>query len=90
MNEGFILPKRELLTFDGNPLNYWRFVNNFETNIANETRSARKKLVYLIQHYEGEAREAVEDCSILDAEEGYKKAREILLQQFGRPHVVAH
>ena len=29
MNEGFILSKPELLTIDGNPLNYWRFVTNF-------------------------------------------------------------
>ena len=64
MNEGFNLPKPELLTFDSNPLNYWRFVTNFETNIAKETRSARKRLVYLIQHCEGKAREAVEDCSM--------------------------
>jgi hypothetical protein len=79
----------ELLTFDGNPLHHWRFINNFETNIANETTNSRKRLAYLIQHYKGESREAIENCSILDPERGYLKALEILQQQFGRRHVVA-
>ena len=34
IQQGFEMPKRELLTFDGNPLNYWLFINNFEVNIA--------------------------------------------------------
>jgi hypothetical protein len=77
------------LTFDGKPLHYWRFMNNLETNIANETTNPRKHLAYLIQHCKGEAREAIENCSILDPERGYLKAQEILEQQFGRRHVVA-
>jgi hypothetical protein len=89
LNEGFNMPKPELLMFDSNPLHYWRFINNFKTNIANETTNSRKRLAYLIQHCKGEAREAIENCSILDPERGYLKAREILQQQFGRGHVVA-
>ncbi|CAB3995709.1 nek6 si:ch211- NIMA (never in mitosis gene a)-related kinase 6 [Paramuricea clavata] len=89
LNEGFNMPKPELLTFDGNPLHYWRFINNFQTNIANETMNPGKHLAYLIQRGKGEAREAIENCSILDPGRGYLKAREILQQQFGRRHVVA-
>ena len=77
-----------MLTFDGNPLNYWKFINNFETNIANETINPRKRPPYLIQHCK-EARDPIENCSILDPEDGYKKARDILERQFGRPRVVA-
>ena len=76
------MPKPELLTFDGNHLNYWRFINNFETNIANQTINPRKRLAYLIQHCKGEARDAIENCSILDPEDGYKRARDILERQF--------
>ena len=83
------MPKPELLTFDGNPSNYWRCINNFETNIANETINPRKRLAYLIQRCKGEARDAIENCSILDPEDGYKRARDILEMQFGRPYVVA-
>ena len=67
------MPKLELLTFDDNLFNYWRFINNFETNIANETINPRKRLAYLIQHCK-EARDAIENCSILDPEDRYKKA----------------
>ena len=79
LNERFNMPKLELLTFDGNPLNYWRFINNFETNIANETITTRKRPPYLIQHCK-EARDPIENCSILDPENRYK---DILERQFG-------
>ena len=89
-NKGFNMPNAELLMFDGNPLNYWRFINNFETNIASETINRRKRLAY-ISHPDckGEARNVIENCSILDSEDGYIRARDILERQFGRPHVIA-
>ena len=34
LQQALEMPKRELLTFDGNSLSYWLFVNNFEVNIA--------------------------------------------------------
>ena len=33
LQEGFNLPKPELLTFNGTPIDYCKFVNNFEANI---------------------------------------------------------
>ena len=77
LNEGFNLPKAEILTFDGNPLEYWKFIHNFEVNIVGQTNDPRKRLTYLIQHCTGEAREVIENCCILDSQVGYKKARDI-------------
>ncbi|KAK3743495.1 hypothetical protein QZH41_002288 [Actinostola sp. cb2023] len=37
----------------------------------------------------GKAKEATEHCVIMDPEEGYVKAKEILLKNFGRTHIVA-
>ena len=34
IRQGYEMLKRELLTFDGTPLNYWSFINNFKVNIA--------------------------------------------------------
>ena len=34
IRQGFEMPKRELLTLDGNPLNYRLYINSFEVNIA--------------------------------------------------------
>ena len=49
LQQALEMPKRELLTFDGNPLSYWLFVNNFEVNIAKRVRDAESRLTYLIQ-----------------------------------------
>ncbi|XP_078382246.1 uncharacterized protein LOC144664919 [Oculina patagonica] len=85
------MPKRELLTFDGNPQNYWLFVNNFEVNIARRVPDAASKLAYLVQHCTGKAREAIKNCAIIsDPEQGYMKAQEILYHRFGQKHIVAH
>ena len=88
---GFGMPKRELLTFDGDPLNYWLLVNNFEVNVAKRVKDAETKLAYLFQRCTGKAKEAITNCSIIsNAEKGYEKAQEILYQRFGQKHVLAH
>ena len=85
------MPKRELLTFDGNPLNYWLFINNFEVNIAKRVLDAGTRLAYLIQHCTGKAREAIKNCAIISGpEQGYRKAQEILYHRFGQKHIIAH
>ena len=85
------MPKRELLTFDGNPLNYWLFINNFEVNIAKRVPDAGTRLAYLIQHCTGKAREAIKNCAIISGpEQGYRKAQEILYHRFGQKHIIAH
>ncbi|KAL9984440.1 hypothetical protein ACROYT_G006731 [Oculina patagonica] len=75
IQQGFEMPKRELITFEGNPQNYWLFVNNFEVNIARQVPDAASKLAYLVQH-----------CT----EQGYMKTQEILFHRFGQKHIVAH
>ena len=82
------IPKPELLTFAGDPTQYWRFVNNFKANL-NSVADDRVRLNYLIQHGKGEAKEAIEDCVILEPTEGYQEALDILSRMYGRPHVIA-
>ena len=65
LNVRFIMPKTEILTFDGNPIEYWKFIHNFEVSIVGLTDDPRKKLSYLIQYCKGEAREVIENCCIL-------------------------
>ena len=91
LQQALKMPKRELLTFDGNPLSYWLFVNNFEVNIAKRVRDAESRLTYLIQLCTGKAREAIKNCAIISPpEQDYEKAKEILYHRFGRKHVIAH
>jgi len=88
---GFEMPKRELLTFDGNPVDYWTFIKNFESNIESKLSDPDGKLTYLIQQCTGKARESIKNCVIIqNKDEAYKKAREILLTRYGQRHVIAH
>ncbi|CAB3992200.1 Hypothetical predicted protein, partial [Paramuricea clavata] len=82
------LPKREFLYFDGNPVNYTTFMRNFELNVENRVQETSVKLSFLIQYTSGTAREAIENCVILPADEGYAKAKEILRKNFGQKHII--
>lgn len=51
IQQGFEMPKRELLTFDGNPLNYWLFINNFKVNIAKRVLETHNKALFKWSHH---------------------------------------
>lgn len=89
LHEGFNLPKPELFTFSGNPMDYCKFMKNFETNIEAKVSDNQQRLSYLIQYCVGEAKNSIEDCVLLDTNEGYNRARSILFSRYGRPHVIA-
>lgn len=89
LHDGFNLPKPELFTFNGNPIDYCKFIKNFETNIESRVSDNQQRLSYLIQYCVGEAKSSIEDCVLLDSYEGYKRAKSILYSRYGRPHVIA-
>ena len=89
LQEGFALPKPELLTFSGNSIDYCKFIKNFETNVESRVSDYHTRLSYLIQYCKGEAKSSIEDCVLLEPKEGYLKAREILFSRYGRSHLVA-
>lgn len=91
IQQGFEMPKRQLMTFDGNPLNYWLFIKNFEVNVAKRVADAESRLACLIQHCNGKVREAIKNCCIIsEPEQGYQKNQEILHHRFGQKHIIAH
>lgn len=83
------IPKREYMFFDGDPVVYPLFMKNFETNVESKESNPADRLNYLIQYCKGKAKEAIEHCLIMDEEKGYANAKEILLKNFGRSHIVA-
>ena len=89
LQEGFNLPKPELLTFSGNPIDYCKFIKNFETNVESKVSDNQMKLSYLIQYCKGEEKSSIEDCVLLDKQDGYKRARDILYSRYGRSHLIA-
>ena len=48
LQEGFNLPKPELLTFSGNPIDYCKFIKNFETNVESKVSDDQMKCPMLL------------------------------------------
>ena len=47
------------------------------------------KLTRLLQYTSGAARAAIRNCALIGGDEGYRQAREILVNRFGNPHLVS-
>lgn len=82
------MPKREFLSFDGDPKRYPQFIKSFEINVERQVEKDDEKLSYLMQHCKGAANDAIENCLMLPPEEGYKEAKEILRRNFGQKHTI--
>ncbi|CAB4037508.1 Hypothetical predicted protein, partial [Paramuricea clavata] len=87
--KGFVLPKPDLLKFDGNPLNYWGFIRSFENTVERNTFNENEKLMYLLQYCTGEANKVIRSCAMMNPAEGYKAVRKLLKERFGHPYKIA-
>ena len=85
----FRFPKTEIVTFDGNPLNYHLFMKTFENSVETSTEDGDIRLQLLIQHCTGKAREAIKSCRMLNGMQGYEKAKELLKKRFGEKYLVS-
>ena len=65
------LPKRELQTFDGNPLRYWAFIQAFLTSVDKKNVDAASKLSCLLQYCKGQARKILECTEMMPPEDLY-------------------
>ena len=84
-----LLPKAELMNFDGNPLNYFLFMSSFENNVEKSTQDFSKRLQLLIQFCSGKARKAIQSCVLLQPLEGYLQAKKILSERFGGAYKIS-
>ena len=57
ISKGFVMPKKEYMTFDGNPLDYPSFITNFKTNVEDVESNPNIRHNYLIQLCTGKAKE---------------------------------
>ena len=48
-----------------------------------------KKLLYLLQHCQGKAKQLIEHCCLLNPQEGYEKELQLLKENYGRAAVIA-
>ena len=78
-----LLPKSELAVFDGNPLKYFVFIRSFKNNVEKDTNNFSRRLQLLIQFCTEKAKRVIESYILLEPEEGYWKAKNMLAERFG-------
>ncbi len=83
-------PTVQLDTFDGNPLNYCRFIDAFGIMVRDDEIPLGHKLQLLLQYCKGDTREALEGCEVIaDLKAADSKARTILKRHFSDGYTVA-
>ena len=83
------LPLPEPGIFDGDLLQYPVWVKAFETLIEGRAVRPSERLHFLGKYVKGEAKEVVDSFLLLDSEDAYDKAKEMLKKRFGDPFAVA-
>ena len=84
------LPKTEIMSFDGNPLNYYLFMKTFENSVEKCTEDDSMRLQLLIQYCTGKAKETIKCCGMMSGKDGYAKAKKLLEERFGEKYVVSN
>lgn len=82
------LPKVEIETFSGDPLQYHSFLATFDEHVDKKVKDSDVKLSRLQYYTSDDAKTAIRPCSLVGGDEGYKQARETLARRFGNPHVI--
>ncbi len=72
------LPPRVIPIFDGDPLQFAAFTQAFEHGIERKTTNVQDCLYYLEQYTRGQPRELVRSCRLMSAEQGFRKAKNLL------------
>ncbi|CAH8572859.1 unnamed protein product [Schistosoma guineensis] len=83
------LPKIDMMYFDGQPGQYYRFISQFNSLIESKLSDKGQLLSYLLYYCKGKARTAIEACISLPIHLGYDRAKQILYDLFGKEHLVA-
>ena len=76
-------PTVEIDTFSGNCIDYPYFITTFIEVVETRISDPRGRLIRLLKYLNEEAKELVQACVYLPAEEGYKKARQLLEKNYG-------
>ncbi|CAH8579908.1 unnamed protein product [Schistosoma intercalatum] len=89
MVSNIVLPKIDMMYFDGQPSQYYRFISQFDSLIESKLSDKGQLLSYLLYYCKGKARTAIESCVSLPSDLGYDRAKRSLYDLFGKEHLVA-
>ncbi|XP_060603364.1 uncharacterized protein LOC132756335 [Ruditapes philippinarum] len=83
-------PKVEIIKFTGNPMEYKRFVRQFDAKVNKNTDSYDEKMNYLLQFTTGEAYKIALGYSYLNERVGYNATMKEFEDRYGDPDIVAN
>ena len=83
------LPLPEPGIFSGDLLQYPVWIKAFETLIESRAIKPNERLHFLGKYVTGNAKEVVDGFLLLDSEDAYQKAKDMLARRFGDPYAVA-
>ena len=83
------LPKAELMTFNGDPLEFWMFMHSFNNGIGSVAIDDGTKLNRLFQYYKGEALKVIKCCAVMRPSENYAKASLLQKERFGNDYKIS-
>ena len=83
-------PKSELQPFSGDPLQFNRFLRQFNSKVVANCDDYEERLNYLEQYTRGEAQQIVIGFSYLDAAKGYTAAMQELAEKYGDQDIIVN
>ncbi|XP_064650125.1 uncharacterized protein LOC135501515 [Lineus longissimus] len=83
-------PQSDIKKFSGDPLEYRRFLRQFNSRIVANTIDSEEMINYLEQYTSGEANRIVIGYACIDANNGYQGALKELEERYGDPERIAH
>lgn len=78
-----LLPHRDIVSFDGDPLQYQCFIRSFEEIVEKRANDYGDCFYFLEQYTRGQPRELVKSCQHMASTQGYLKAKALLKEHFG-------
>ncbi|XP_064653297.1 uncharacterized protein LOC135503579 [Lineus longissimus] len=83
------LPKTSMMTFSGDPRQFWMFMRRFNSCIGDTTVDDSAKLNCLFELCKGKAAAVIQPCAIMDPRKGYIRALELLKERFGNEYQIS-
>lgn len=84
------LPKRDIVTFDGDILQYQSFIRSFEQIIESKVESSEERLSFLEQYTKGPAQVLVKSCLHLPSDRSFQTAKHLLKENYGNEYRIAN
>ena len=75
--------------FDGDPVNYYNFVQSFTNLIEAKTTDSKMRLYYLVQFSRGDVHDLMKSCLVMEPDRGYIEARRLLKEKYGQGYKIA-